>query len=176
MMLLLLLLQPTLPSAGVWQYPAYNAPLRDGDPTFYNAPIQRGAPAPAPTRATRAAMPQDLVSGQQRYRTLLVVEINKTLLVRGGEAACLAGQWVSPGIYNHSCQVARENYKILKHLPAKKCQARPSAEAYCWIKKNLVISPPLLAIFFIPETLKKHSLILKQSLNGFKKNITEIFS
>ena len=61
--ILLLLLQPALPSAGVWQYPAYNAPIQAGDPPFYNAPVQRGAPTP--TRATRAAMPQDLVSGEE---------------------------------------------------------------------------------------------------------------
>ena len=60
---MMLLLQPALPSAGVWQYPAFNAPLQGGDPPSYNAPLQRGAPNPAPTRATRAAMPQDLVSG-----------------------------------------------------------------------------------------------------------------
>ena len=63
MMLLLLLLQPALPSAGVWQYPAYNAQKQRGGPPSYNAPVQRGHPAPTPTRATRAAMPQDLVSG-----------------------------------------------------------------------------------------------------------------
>ena len=63
LLLLLLVLQPALPSAGVWQYPAYNAPLLGSDPTSYNAPVRRGDPNPAPTRATRAAMPQDLVSG-----------------------------------------------------------------------------------------------------------------
>ena len=128
--MMLLLLQPALPSAGVWQYPAYNAPLHGGDPPSYNAPLQRGAPNPAPTRATRAAMPQDLVSGEQRYKSLLVGE---------EEAACLAGQRVSPCIYNHSCQAARENDKILKYLAAKQCQACPSAEAFylpIWLNKK----------------------------------------
>ena len=60
--MLLLLLQPALGDAGVWQYPAYNAQKQRGAPPSYNAPLQRGPPAP--TRATRAAMPQDLVSGE----------------------------------------------------------------------------------------------------------------
>jgi hypothetical protein len=41
-------LAPALPDAGVWEFPAYRAP-----------------PRAAPTRAARAAMPQDLVSGTQ---------------------------------------------------------------------------------------------------------------